>query len=147
MEALINSIVPKFDTVAFQDIDNQIAESKSKGLMGQTIRLTRAKYAIALTSINMRLLHLRYSGGGKFFLYEVREDGEITDNYKYMDSVKLSKFTGNIPDNILNQIPDGAGSKARVLVDARDPIIVIKIKELSSWFSKTGFYAAIWKWD
>lgn len=162
MELSITKIDDIFNA-ALQDPSDKLLEIKKQwdialkaGLKGQLERLRRWAIAIKLEEFNFKLLKVKNSinllaismplmcridyvstKNGELLKFKNEKNRDIL----MWDKIELSRFRGNIPKEIFEQIPENAGDKAYVF-EARvdtDPIIAVKASK--------NEYIAIWKWD
>ena len=141
-------------------IKNAIEVAHSKGLEYQVICLQEKLLANCLATKDMLLMEVWFDPNDNNDIWEIMFDrqkkvsvygldGEMGRLSGRFREIPLRKFTGSIPEHIINKIPKHLVEKARVLkrVNAPDPIIVIPIGQMRKGFNQKKYWIGIYQWD
>lgn len=127
----------------FVEIKRQWEIAIKSRLDGQIERIRRWAISAKLSENNCKLLITKWCDFGKYnldYISPINGDSkDVNPTIWSWNREKLSKFKGNIPNEILEQLPENAGKKAYVFTGQVDPIIAIKVNR--------NEYIAIWQWD
>jgi hypothetical protein len=130
------------ELIELRDLYNKCLKAR---LQGQLERIKNQVIAIYLESKNclyLKTLNRFSDWDGEFRLRRISSSSgelQVINDTRYWGRSPLSTFKGNIPERIINELPENAGKKAYVFYASKDPIIAIKISPKE--------YIGIWKWE
>lgn len=133
----------------------QHCERSGMAAMAKAVREKAQRVTIdaVLRTMSMRLIKIARYADGNCCLVQFDTEGTkhplVVNSYdRYWRKSPLSKWTGNIPDSILEKIPGGLADRAVIFEAYRDPIIAIPIKNFQvKWFQRTKYYGAVFYWE
>jgi len=140
-----------FSQVSFPiigELQTEIDEYRRVGMWKKVKMLqSRCKRAVIATLLAQQGFRLFKGCGWKdcdkeVNLAYVSENG-LVGKSNYWRKIKLTKFVGNIPPDILTKLPDGSAKKAVVFVKRQDPIIAVSGGHIDG----KHYYIGLFQWE